>query len=84
MTISTDRIRRCILTLKTAWDGLQQFDASDLLYDIHRAACEKEFELVLDQSGRLLKKSCARTLPATGRWINSLSMIYFAMPPSTA
>ena len=56
MTVSTEYIRRRILTLRTAWEGLQRYDASDLLYEIHRAACVKEFELVLEQSGRLLKR----------------------------
>ncbi len=56
MTISTEHIRRCLLTLRTAWDGLQQFKAGDVQYEIYRAACVKEFELVLEQSGRLLKR----------------------------
>lgn len=56
MTISTERIRRCILLLRTAWGSLQQHEAGDIPYEIYRAACVKEFELVLDQSGRLLKK----------------------------
>ena len=56
MTISTEYISHCILTLRTACDGLKQFEAGDVMYEIYRAACAKEFELVLEQSGRLLKK----------------------------
>ena len=56
MTISTERLRRCIQTLRTAWDGLQQHETGDVHYEIYRAACAKEFELVHDQSGRILKK----------------------------
>ncbi len=56
MTISTDHIRRCIQTLRTACDGLERHEAGDVMYEIYRAACVKEFELVLEQSGRLLKK----------------------------
>lgn len=56
MTISTEHIRRCILTLVTAWDGHRRYEAGDVMYEIYRAACVKEFELVLEQSGRLLKK----------------------------
>ncbi|MCY3899680.1 MAG: nucleotidyltransferase substrate binding protein [Caldilineaceae bacterium] len=56
MTISTDYISHCILTLRTAWDGHRRYEAGDLMYEIYRAACVKEFELVLKQSGRLLKK----------------------------
>ena len=37
-----------------------QLDTSeDVLYDIYRAACVKEFELVLEQSGKLLRKRLA-------------------------
>lgn len=56
MTISTDYISHCILTLRTAWEGHRRYEAGDVMYEIYRAACVKEFELVLEQSGRLLKK----------------------------
>jgi len=56
VTISTEYISHCILTLRTAWDGHRRFEAGDVMYEIYRAACVKEFELVLEQSGRLLKK----------------------------
>ena len=55
MTISTEHITRCIQTLRTAWDGLERYDAGDVMCEIYRAACVKEFELVLEQSGRLLR-----------------------------
>jgi len=56
MAISTEYIRRCILTLRTAWDGHMRYEAGDVMYEIYREACVKEFELVLEQSLRLLKK----------------------------
>lgn len=56
MTISTEYISHCILTLRTAWEGHRRYEAGDVMYEIYRAACVKEFELVLEQSGRLLKK----------------------------
>ena len=56
MTISTEYISRCIHTLKSAWEGLHGYEPGDVLYEIYRAACVKEFELVLEQSGRLLKR----------------------------
>ena len=34
-------------------------DTHDVLYDIYRAACVKEFELGLEQSGELLRKRLA-------------------------
>ena len=35
---------------------MQQREPGDVIYDIYRAACVKEFELVLEQSGRLLTR----------------------------
>ena len=37
-------------------------ESGDVLYDIYRAACVKEFELVLEQSGKLLRKRLAAYL----------------------
>lgn len=60
MSIDTSFLRRCIGTLELAYGeigGLK--DRGELVYDIYRAACVKEFELVLEQSGRLLRKRLA-------------------------
>ena len=56
--IDTAYLRRCIKTLEHALAALhaQRGSEDDILYDIYRAACVKEFELVLEQSGKLLKK----------------------------
>ena len=56
MTINTDFLTRCILTLESAFAQLQQHEVDSTAYDIFRAACVKEFELVLEQSGSLLGK----------------------------
>ena len=56
MPINTDFLSRCIDTLESAFQHLQQREPSDELYDIFRAASVKEFEIVLEQSGSLLKK----------------------------
>ena len=56
MPINTDFLVRCIDTLESAFVQLQQRNPDDSLYDIFRAASVKEFELVLEQSGSLLKK----------------------------
>ena len=57
MRIDTVFLRRCIqaLELALAEAGTRQ-EANDFLYDIYRAACVKEFELILEQSGKLLRK----------------------------
>ncbi len=60
MRIDTTFLRRCIRTLERALDEIGKHeDTSDTLYEICRAACVKEFELVLEQSGKLLKKRLA-------------------------
>ena len=56
MPINTDFLVRCINTLESAFEHLQQRQPSDELYDIFRAASVKEFEIVLEQSGKLLTK----------------------------
>ncbi len=56
MRLNTDFLERCIRTLEAALDRIQAVEADDVAYDIFRAACVKEFEIILEQSGRLLKK----------------------------
>ena len=72
MTISTEYISRCIHTLKSAWEGLYGYEPGDVLYEFYRAACVKEFELVLEQSGRLLKRRL-RPYFASNRQADQLS-----------
>lgn len=55
-TINTDHFARCINTLDRAFKTIQTLSKDDDLYDIYRAACIKEFELILEQAGKLLKK----------------------------
>ena len=55
MTIDTSHLVRCINVLETAFGRLLQHPPNDVTYDIYRAACVKEFELVLEQSGKLLR-----------------------------
>ena len=60
MNIDTTFLRRCIQAMERALDEVGQHrEANDFLYDIYRAACVKEFELVLEQSGKLLRKRLA-------------------------
>ena len=57
--IDTTFLRRCIATLELALEHLQHAEEDAIIYDLHRAACVKEFELVLEQSGKLLRKRLA-------------------------
>ena len=59
MSIDTTFLRRCIATLELALEHLEGVGEEDIIYDLHRAACVKEFELVLEQSGKLLRKRLA-------------------------
>ena len=60
MNIDTTFLRRCIQTLEFALNEIGRHDgADDFLYDIYRAACVKKFELMLEQSGKLLRKRLA-------------------------
>ena len=57
MNIDTTFLRRCIGTLELAYEGISRLkEVEELTCDIYRAACVKEFELVLGQSGKLLRK----------------------------
>ena len=60
MSIDTTFLRRCIRTLEAALRETETLEGvNDVLYDIHCAACVKKFELVLEQSGKLLRKRLA-------------------------
>ena len=57
---------------QSAWEGLHGYEPGDVLCEIYRAACVKEFELVLEQSGRLLKRRL-RPYFASNRQADQLS-----------
>lgn len=60
MSIDTTFLRRCIASLERVVEEINELhDSDDTLYEIYRAACVKEFKLVLEQSGKLLKKRLA-------------------------
>lgn len=56
MYIDTEYFNRCILTLEKAYSLLSVTDVEQLDYDMYRSACVKEFEIILEQSGKLLRK----------------------------
>ena len=56
MAINVDYLNRCILTLESAFKKLNKEENDNIARDIYRAACVKEFELILEQSGKLLRK----------------------------
>ncbi|MCY3821501.1 MAG: nucleotidyltransferase substrate binding protein [Gammaproteobacteria bacterium] len=72
MSIDTTFLRRCIASLERATREIGGFETDDILYDIYRAACVKEFELVLEQGGKLLRKRLAAYF-ATNRQADRLN-----------
>lgn len=69
--LNTDYFARCIATLEQAFSALNQQPADNILYDIYRAACVKEFEIILEQTGKLLKK-CLKPYFASAKQVDQL------------
>ena len=58
-------MRCCVSALEYAFGEIDALgDVREYIYDIYCAACVKEFELVLEQSGKLLRKH----LPGVEVW----------------
>ena len=56
MNIDTAYLRRCIDTLESMSDALNRSSPEETVYDMYSNVCIEKFELVLEQSGKLLKK----------------------------
>ena len=56
MAINTLFFERCIQTLERAHILVRQSEAESIDYDMYRSACVKEFEIILEQAGKLLRK----------------------------
>ncbi len=70
--LNTDYFIRCLHTLEQAYKALNEQPAESILYDVYRAACVKEFEIILEQSGKLLKK-CLRDYFASNQQADQLN-----------
>lgn len=46
--LNTDYFARCIATLSQAFENLNQQPQDSVAYDIYRAACVKEFGIILE------------------------------------
>jgi hypothetical protein len=57
MKIDTTYLERCIATLEKAQGLLKNADPENIDYDMYRSASIKEFEIILEQSGKLLRKA---------------------------
>jgi len=54
--LDTKYLKKCNLALDKAYVNLQKYCEEDIEYEIYRSAIIKEFEIILEQSGKLLKK----------------------------
>ncbi len=57
MKIETAFLERCISTLDKAQTLLKQAKPENIDFDMYRSACIKEFEIILEQSEKLLRKA---------------------------
>jgi len=57
MSLNTEHLRRCIQTLESSLDRLNQSKPDSTEYEIYRNAVVKGFELALEISGKLLRKA---------------------------
>lgn len=55
--IETGYLNKCIDTLQKAYDMIMSVSVDDAHYDLYRSAVVKEFEIILEQSGKLLRKA---------------------------
>ena len=56
MTINTLFFEHRIQTLERAQTLLCQSETESIDYEMYRSACVKEFEIILEQAGKLLRK----------------------------
>lgn len=59
MSIDTTFLRRCVSALECSLEAIKAQPADSFRHNIYRAACVREFELILEQSGKLLRKRLA-------------------------
>jgi len=57
MKIDTTFLERCIAALDKAHSLLLKSEVDSVEYDMFRSACIKEFEIILEQAGKLLRKA---------------------------
>ena len=82
MSVNTDFLTRCVKTLEAAFEQLQRHEPGDVSYDIFRAACVKEFEIILEQCGNLLTKRLRPFFASNRQRTASPSRTVSVMPSS--
>ena len=54
--INVQYLEQCIKALEGAYQQMNQKSSDSVFYEIYRSACVKEFEIILEQCGKLLRK----------------------------
>lgn len=57
MSINTDHLERCILTLESSYSLIEKAEKGSIEFEIYRNSVIKGFELSLEISGKLLRKA---------------------------
>lgn len=73
MQIDYAYLERCIVTMEKALERMQQSAPDSIDYDLYRSATIKEFELILEQAGKLLKKCLTAYVPS----VSELNVLFF-------
>ena len=55
-SINTEYLERCVTRLELALEQLRQHETGEFIYEIFRSACVKEFEIIVEQCGSLLRR----------------------------
>ena len=55
-SIDTEYLERCVMRLELALDQLGQHESGEFIYEVFRSACVKEFEIIVEQCGSLLRR----------------------------
>lgn len=71
MALNTEHLSRCIDTLASALDRLEDSENDSVDYEVFRNAVVKRFELVLETSGKLLR-SVLKQYEASPRTVDDL------------
>lgn len=71
--IDTKYIEKCVDTLELAYSEIIRVDKGTLHYELFRSAIIKEFEIIIEQSGKLLKRELYHFLPSK----DAVDRLYF-------
>ena len=72
MSLRTEHLSRCLLTLETSIKQLERSPQDSIDYEIYRNAVVKGFELALETAGKLLRKA-VKTYTGNPRTVDELT-----------